>query len=111
MTVQDLVVLCRDCHDDFHQACRHFKVDYIGIEAGQIIDAVADFRKTEWYAKWKDRRARRSSNRKAQRNAAPKGFSPKSYSKFLMRRFKLVTRKPTRENAEAFCNWLLDRIR
>lgn len=49
--VGDLVSMCFGCHDIFHIGCRKNGIDYIDIEADEIIKKVSEFKEQPWCLK------------------------------------------------------------
>lgn len=56
-TVDDLVVLLEECHNDFHNAVKYYKVRSEDYEAHQINGVVLQYRATPRYIRRKQRRA------------------------------------------------------
>lgn len=97
----DLEVLCMECHDVFHMACRRKGLDYIGKGKQEIIQIVTDFRASPWCKKWLGKRVKKRPVLK--KNSTPKSALKKAFRYCRSRNYSVQSL----ERLKAVCDLLI----
>lgn len=105
----DLVKMCEPCHDDFHLACRYYKLPYIDADPERIAVLTNTFRSSPYYIKRAEKLKRKRSglkpvNHTKQSTKQSKAKMKRAFKHFLKGKMRV-------DRAESFCKWLIETVK
>lgn len=103
-TLDDLACLCAECHDAFHVACKHYKIESENVELADISSILVSFEETDAFQRLVEKRIARQKSKAAKPFSSEKGRRKRAWCMFEPHLNRFSSSKRTATDLQVFIN-------